>query len=398
MSWKRHKLAKSNLSALILTGIALVFIYPFIWMFFSSFKTNPEIYQSTQLLPQSREFIEARQEQIQDDSKVKNRAQAFREKRKIRSEINELEAQEELTPEQVISLQDLKQQLAQLDRSSTSTEAPTKAIEETESMWTSLRNLDFQYFDILLNSNRRHLDKLESEIAQENDPKQKAQLQADYDHLKKYQYFDFKKVFTNSLIIALLHCFGAVALSASAGYVFAKIDFKGKKFFFTLAILVILIPKQALILPLFEWINFIGLSNSHAGIVLPGALNAIGLLFFTQIWKQVPNDMLDICRLEGASELRTFIHALPLISSALLSFALLDFIMSWNEHLLPLIVLQSSDKQTLPLALSQLMGASLGEPLAVIMAGATFTILPTLTLFALLYRRIKSSLADLHLH
>ncbi|EDM27738.1 ABC transporter sugar permease [Lentisphaera araneosa HTCC2155] len=398
MSWKRHKLAKSNLSALILTGIALVFIYPFIWMFFSSFKTNPEIYQSTQLLPQSREFIEARQEQIQDDSKVKNRAQAFREKRKIRSKIKELEAQEELTLEQVTSLQELKKQLAQLDRPSPTTEAPTKAIEETESMWTSLSNLDFQYFDILLNSNRRHLDKLESEIAQENDLKQKAQLQADYDHLKKYQYFDFKKVFTNSLIIALLHCFGAVALSASAGYVFAKIDFKGKKFFFTLAILVILIPKQALILPLFEWINFIGLSNSHAGIVLPGALNAIGLLFFTQIWKQVPNDMLDICRLEGASELRTFIHALPLISSALLSFALLDFIMSWNEHLLPLIVLQSPDKQTLPLALSQLMGASLGEPLAVIMAGATFTILPTLTLFALLYRRIKSSLADLHLH
>ena len=94
MSWKRHKLAKSNLSALILTGIALVFIYPFIWMFFSSFKTNPEIYQSTQLLPQSREFIEARQEQIQDDSKVKNRAQAFREKRKIRLKIKELEAQE----------------------------------------------------------------------------------------------------------------------------------------------------------------------------------------------------------------------------------------------------------------------------------------------------------------
>ena len=398
MSWKRHKLAKSNLSALILTGIALVFIYPFIWMFFSSFKTNPEIYQSTQLLPQSREFIEARQEQIQDDSKVKNRAQAFREKRKIRSKINELEALEELTPEQGTSLQELKQQLAQLDRPSTTTETPTKAIVETESMWASLSNLDFQYFDILLNSNRRHLDKLESEIAQENDPQQKAQLQADYDHLKKYQYFDFKKVFTNSLIIALLHCFGAVALSASAGYVFAKIDFKGKKFFFTLAILVILIPKQALILPLFEWINFIGLSNSHAGIVLPGALNAIGLLFFTQIWKQVPNDMLDICRLEGASELRTFIHALPLISSALLSFALLDFIMSWNEHLLPLIVLQSPDKQTLPLALSQLMGASLGEPLAVIMAGATFTILPTLTLFALLYRRIKSSLADLHLH
>jgi multiple sugar transport system permease protein len=400
MSWKRHKRAKSYLSAMILTAIATVFIYPFIWMFFSSFKTNQEIYQSSQLLPQSKSFIQARQAAIQDDKKVKNRAQSFREKRHIRTQIKELKALQEQAPqaEQAQALKKLEQELKNLDQTPPEVHSAKAPLQEEESFWSIISNLDFQYFDILLKSNRRHLEQLEKKISLEKDPQQKLQLKAEYDHLAQYQYFDFRKVFTNSLIIALLHCFGAVALSASAGYVFAKIDFKGKKFFFTLAILVILIPKQALILPLFEWINFIGLSNSHAGIVLPGALNAIGLLFFTQIWKQVPDDLLDICRLEGASELRTFIHALPLISSALLSFALLDFIMSWNEHLLPLIVLQSPDKQTLPLALSQLMGAGLGEPLAVIMAGATFTILPTLTLFALLYHRIKSSLAELHLH
>lgn len=400
MSWKRHKRAKSYLSAMILTVVALVFIYPFIWMFFSSFKTNQEIYQSSQLLPQSKSFIQARQVAIQDDKKVKNRAQSFREKRKIRAQIKELEALEQRSPkpEQAQALKNLEQELITLDQVAQTPRKNKVPVQEEESFWSIISNLDFQYFDILLKSNSRHLEKLERKIQAETNEQEKARYQSEYDHLAQYQYFDFRKVFTNSLLVALLHCFGAVTLSATAGYVFAKIDFKGKKFFFTLAILVILIPKQALILPLFEWINFIGLSNSHAGIVLPGALNAIGLLFFTQIWKQVPDDLLDICRLEGASELRTFVHALPLISSALLSFALLDFIMSWNEHLLPLIVLQSPDKQTLPLALSQLMGASLGEPLAVIMAGATFTILPTLTLFALLYRRIKSSLADLHLH
>ncbi|MDD7985503.1 carbohydrate ABC transporter permease [Lentisphaera marina] len=400
MSWKRHKRAKSYLSAMILTCVALVFIYPFIWMFFSSFKTNQEIYQSSQLLPQSKSFIQARQVAIQDDKKVKNRAQSFREKRKIRAQIKELEALQQRSPkpEQAQALRDLEQDLITLDQVAQTPRKNKVPVQEEESFWSIISNLDFQYFDILLKSNSRHLEKLERKIQAETNEQEKARYQAEYDHLAQYQYFDFRKVFTNSLLVALLHCFGAVTLSATAGYVFAKIDFKGKKFFFTLAILVILIPKQSLILPLFEWINFIGLSNSHAGIVLPGALNAIGLLFFTQIWKQVPDDLLDICRLEGASELRTFVHALPLISSALLSFALLDFIMSWNEHLLPLIVLQSPDKQTLPLALSQLMGASLGEPLAVIMAGATFTILPTLTLFALLYRRIKSSLADLHLH
>ena len=160
----------------------------------------------------------------------------------------------------------------------------------------------------------------------------------------------------------------------------------------------ILIPKQTLILPLFEWINTIGLSNSHLGVILPGMLNALGFIFFIQIYKQVPDDLLDLYRLEGANEVKTFFYSLPLVSSALFSFGLIDFIMTWNEHLFPLIILQDPSQQTLPLALSQLMGSSLGEPLAVIMAGSLFTLLPSLILFGFMYRRIKCAMSDLILH
>ena len=99
--------------------------------------------------------------------------------------------------------------------------------------------------------------------------------------------------------------------------------------------------------------------------------------------------------MEGANEIKVYLSILPVIWPALLTFGFIHFIMAWNEHLIPLIILQSPDLQTLNLALSNLMDSSLGRPLAVIMAGAMFTTFPVVILFAFMYRRIKSSLSDL---
>ena len=92
MSWKRHKRLKSAGATLVLFPIALLFIYPFIWMFFSAFKTNPEIYQSTQLLPQSQEFREKRSQALQEQNAVDNKAARFREKRTVKAKIRQLKS------------------------------------------------------------------------------------------------------------------------------------------------------------------------------------------------------------------------------------------------------------------------------------------------------------------
>ncbi|MFT5128560.1 MAG: multiple sugar transport system permease protein [Rhodothermales bacterium] len=212
------------------------------------------------------------------------------------------------------------------------------------------------------------------------------------------EWFPFWRTLANSAIVAGFQAIGAVAITAAAGFIFAKHQFRGKPAFFFAAILVILVPQQILAVPLFTWLNQLGLIDHLAGAMLPGMVSGLGIIFFTQIFRQVPNDLLDVARLEGASEPRVFVTLLPLISPALVSFGLIHFILAWHQHIVPLIVLSSEENRTLPLAISSLYGSSMRFPYAVLMVSSTIGLLPPVLLFALCYRHLKSALADLLEH
>jgi multiple sugar transport system permease protein len=216
-----------------------------------------------------------------------------------------------------------------------------------------------------------------------------------YSSLFSGKWFDFWLVFFNSSLIAGLQAVGAVLITAMAGFVFARYTFRGKNILLVLALLTILIPRQVIALPLYAWLIKLELTNSLLGVMLPGMVTGIGVLFFIQVFKQIPEQFLEAARLEGASEFRLFWMILPLASSALLTYGLIHFILAWHEHLVPLLVLQSPEKQTLPLALSSLYGSSLRYPKAVIMAASTLSLLPNLLVFVVLYKRAQSALADL---
>jgi multiple sugar transport system permease protein len=219
-----------------------------------------------------------------------------------------------------------------------------------------------------------------------------------YAQLWRGDWIPFRQVFLNSLWVAFFEGLGAVGLTSLAGYVFARHTFPGRRWLFLLAVVVIVVPQQTLAVPLFAWIYQIGLMDRLAGVVLPGLVNGLGVLYFTQVFRQVPSEMVEAARMEGASEFRVYLTLLPLVRSALLSFGLIQFILAWHEHLLPLLILNSPTKQTLPLALSGLYGSSLRFPFAVLMAASTLTLAPTVLLFALLYRRFQSALAELLVH
>ncbi|HEY6168355.1 MAG TPA: carbohydrate ABC transporter permease, partial [Verrucomicrobiae bacterium] len=205
------------------------------------------------------------------------------------------------------------------------------------------------------------------------------------------QWIPFWQVFANSLAIAFVQAAGAVALASLAGYAFARHQFAGKRWLFILALVVIVIPQNALAVPLFTWLHSLGLSDRLLGVILPGTVSGLGILYFTQVFRQVPDELVDAARLAGASEFRVYLTLLPLVRSALISFGLIHFILAWHEHLIPLLVLSSAQKQTLPLALASLYGSSLRFPFAVLMAASTLAVLPTAVLFALLHRRFKSA-------
>jgi ABC-type glycerol-3-phosphate transport system permease component len=212
------------------------------------------------------------------------------------------------------------------------------------------------------------------------------------------QWFPFWRVLGNSLVIASLQALGAVTLASLAGYVFARHEFPARRPLFVLAVVVIVIPQQLLAIPLFTWVNTLGLADRLAGVILPGVVSGLGVIYFTQVFRHIPRELVEAARLAGASEFRVYLTLLPLASSAFISFGLIHFILAWHEHLVPLLILSSPERQTLPVALAGLYGSSLRFPFAVLMAGSTLAVLPTAALFFLLQRRFRSALSELLVH
>ena len=209
------------------------------------------------------------------------------------------------------------------------------------------------------------------------------------------KWVSFWDVFGNSLLVSLGQALGAVAFSAMAGYAFARFSFRGKRVLLVLAIALILIPRQLFAVPIFSWVNALGLSDSLFGVMLPGVVTGLGVIYFSQVFRQIPEEYLQAARICGAPEFRVFLTLLPLVWPALLSYGMIHFILAWHEHLVPMLVLTSETQQTLPLALAKLYDVSQRTPQGVQMAASTFALIPTAVLFAICYRKFKSSLAEM---
>ncbi len=208
----------------------------------------------------------------------------------------------------------------------------------------------------------------------------------------------FWEVFGNSLMVSLAQALGAVALSAMAGYAFARFTFRGRRVLFVLAVALILVPRQLFAVPLYTWVNTLGMMDNLMGVILPGVVTGLGVIYFTQVFRQVPEEYLQAARVCGAPEFRVFLTILPLLWPALLSFGMIHFILAWHEHMIPNLVLFSETNRTLPLALAKLYDTSQRTPQGVQMAASTFAVIPTAILFALCHRRFKSSISDLLVH
>ncbi len=212
------------------------------------------------------------------------------------------------------------------------------------------------------------------------------------------EWFPFWRVFFNSLFIALTQSLLAVIITSLAGYVFANSKSWFTRILFFLSLVVIVIPVQSLAVSLFVWVNDLYLIDRLWGVILPGAVSGLGVIWFTQIFRQVPATLREAAQLDGASEWRVWWMLLPALLPALISFGLIHFVLAWHEHLLAMLILQSPEQQTLPVAISSLYSSSMRFPYAALMAGSVLTLIPTVILFAVCFRRFKSALADVIMH
>ncbi|MGH8774940.1 MAG: carbohydrate ABC transporter permease [Jiangellaceae bacterium] len=197
-------------------------------------------------------------------------------------------------------------------------------------------------------------------------------------------------IFTGGVIL------GTVVFGALAGYALAQLHFRGRGTVFALALLVQVVPFQLLIIPLYVLIvRSYGMADSYIGMILPFAINSTAVIIFRQYFLQLPADLFDAARIDGASELGVLRRiALPLIKPALLTAVLLTFIGPWNEFLWPFLITKQADMQPLAVALANYISnvsARAANPLGAILAGACVLAAPAVTLFLVFQRYFVSS-------
>jgi len=205
----------------------------------------------------------------------------------------------------------------------------------------------------------------------------------------------FNTALMNTFIVGISIAVAQVVFSAFAGFAFAKLNFKGRKFFILFIVGTMMLPSQLGIIPLFILIKNLQMIDTLYALIVPALVTAFGVFWMRQIIDaQVPNELLEAASIDGASVPRIFFGiVLPIIRQSSFVLGLFAFLASWNDYLWPTIVLQSPQNFTLQVALTQLK-PMYGLDYALQMGGAFLATAPLLILFIFVGRKLVSGVMD----
>lgn len=198
----------------------------------------------------------------------------------------------------------------------------------------------------------------------------------------------------NSLFVAAVSTVGALLTSSLAGYAFARLNFPAKEPLFVCLLATMMIPGEVILVPLFLQFDRFGLLNSYSALILPHIVSVLGIFLMRQFMQGIPKDLEDSARIEGANAWQIYWQiVLPLTRPALSTLAVFIFLGSWNDFLWPLIVVNSDDLQTLPLALITFRSAYGGLNYGTVLASAILAITPPLVFFMFAQRLVVQSIS-----
>ncbi|MGH7156213.1 MAG: carbohydrate ABC transporter permease, partial [Acetobacteraceae bacterium] len=192
----------------------------------------------------------------------------------------------------------------------------------------------------------------------------------------------------NSVVLSSTQVVVTVFFGALAGFGFAKYRFPFHRLLFFFVISTMMIPFQILVVPLFMEVRAFGWENSYAGLIVPGMMNAFGVFMMRQYAADIPDELLEAGRVDGAGEFHMFLRIiLPLLVPAMTSLGILVFIWSWGAFLWPLVVVQDRSLQVLAVGLTDYSQSYSRPPMwGAAMAASTIATLPIACLFAFFQR------------
>ncbi|MFN8442922.1 MAG: carbohydrate ABC transporter permease [Caldilineaceae bacterium] len=193
----------------------------------------------------------------------------------------------------------------------------------------------------------------------------------------------FPRWFLNTIFTTVCITAGSLILNTLSGYIFAKKEFYGKHLIFTLLLSTMMVPGAVTLIPAFLMINKLGLFNTYWALILPALASPFGIFMMRQFISSLPTELIEVSKIDGASELRIFWSIIiPLSLPGMAALGIFTVINAWNSFLWPLVVLRANTMRTLVVGLATVQSEYHPE-YGLIMAGSVLTVLPLLILYIL---------------
>lgn len=203
----------------------------------------------------------------------------------------------------------------------------------------------------------------------------------------------FFKLYLNTALLILFRVVCAVVFSSMAAYAFAKIDFKGKNILFMIVVMQLMLPSQIFIIPQYQMLAKMGLTNTIFALVFPGLVSAFGTFFLRQAYMGIPDEVIEAAKLDGCSQWEIFIKVMaPLTKSAMAALAVFTAVFAYGDLMWPLICNTDINMMTLSSGLATLRG-QFSTNFPVLMAGSVFAMLPMVALYLVFQRQFIEGIA-----
>ena len=188
----------------------------------------------------------------------------------------------------------------------------------------------------------------------------------------------------NGLLVVVAILILQFLVSIPAAYALAKLSFPGRFAMFICVLACLMIPAQAVAIPWYLQLHYVGILDSYWALILPFTLSVFGIFLLRQFFIGIPDDLIDAARMDGMNEFRIIWSVVvPNSIPALISFGIFSVIAHWNDYFWPLIVLNDQDYYTPTLGVVDFRNAESGSDYGALMAAATIVVLPLLVAFLL---------------
>lgn len=198
--------------------------------------------------------------------------------------------------------------------------------------------------------------------------------------------------FINSVVVSVAVLVLQYLIIVPAAYSFARHEYFGKKIFFGIVLLGLMIPQQITFLPVYFMFSRMRFLKTFIPLIVPFIVNPFGIFMLRQYFMQIPQEIIEAARLDDAGNLKIMFRVMmPMAKPALITIGLLSFISTWNSYFWPLVMVSGENLRTLPVGIAALKSSETLQMWHIIMAGNVILVLPILLVYLFASKRIRNS-------